>query len=274
MTMEAENIRVLSWEDRFFSDSRGYHSLFNSRALANANQLQGHTPFVLEVNDKEYLAYKRHASAVLGGLSLREEVELLENIPTLKQVLIPMGIRNLSLNTLNAVSDLDALARAIRLGCRVRFEYMLDLKHYAPGKISSNHKRNIKKSEKSGAKMILATGLDAMQEHLEIVNTNLGNKGVGGISSSAEFLGHLIEQESGLLVQVIEGGDLLASTFFVTNQDSAYYHSSGTSDRGKKIGAAHFLVDRMIGEMKKLVFKDRRLLDRPPNPSPLTHPGV
>ena len=251
MNLAPENIRLGVSGEGALGQREGHHALFNSLALANANQLEGHIPFVLEVNDNHYLAYKRHASAVVGGLSLEDEVALLENIPALKTILAPMGIRNISLNTLNAAGDLDALARAISLGCRIRFEYMLDLEEYSPGKISSNHKRNIKKSEKAGAEVDLPTELEAMQSHIEIVNTNLGNKGVGGISSSAEFLSYLIQEKSGLLVQVTENDELLASTYFITNQDSAYYHSSGTSDRGKKIGAAHFLVDRMIAEMRE-----------------------
>jgi hypothetical protein len=251
VTIPTEDIRLGEWDEKTPVQRQGQHALFNSLALANANQLEGHTPFVLEVSGNHYLAYKRHASAVLGGLSLEDEVALLENIPALRKMLAPMGIRNLSLNTLNAAGDLDALARAICLGCKVRFEYMLDLEEYSSGKISSNHKRNIKKSEKAGAKVVLPTELEAMQSHIELVNTNLGNKGVGGISSSAGFLSYLIQEKSGLLVQVIEDEELLASTYFITNQDSAYYHSSGTSDRGKKIGAAHFLVDRMIAEMRE-----------------------
>ena len=258
MTLLAHNICLGTWDEQTAVQNQGHHALFNSPALAKANQLEGHSPFVLEVNGNRYLAYKRHASAVLGGLSLEDEVALLENVPALRTMLAPMGIRNLSLNTLNALGDLDALAKAIGLGCSIRFEYMLDLEEYSPGKISSNHKRNIKKSEKAGAMVDLCAGIDAIHSHIALVNTNLGNKGVGGISSSAEFLRCLIQEDAGLLVQVSEGEELLASTYFITNQDSAYYHSSGTSDRGKKIGAAHFLVDRMITEMRK---RDMRYLN-------------
>lgn len=249
LTKGDEKIRLGTWDAGSASQRQGGHSLFNCPVLANANLVEGHTPFVVEVNDRQYLAYKRHASVVLGSLSLADEVALLENISTLRSIFAPMGIRNLSLNTLNAASDLDALARAIKLGCSVRFEYMLDLDEYLPGKISSNHKRNIKKSERAGAKITLPAEIDCMEAHIQLVNGNLLNKGIGGISTSAEFLSNLVRQGSGLLVQVTEGGDLLASTFFVANQSSAYYHSSGTSDRGKKIGAAYFLVDRMVSEM-------------------------
>ena len=258
MTLLADNIGVDTWDERTPVQSQGHHALFNSPALARANQLEGHSPFVLEVNGSRYLAYKRHASAVLSGLSLEDEVALLENVPALRTMLAPMGIRNLSLNTLNAVGDLNALAKAIGLGCSIRFEYMLDLEKYSPGEISSNHKRNIKKSQKAGTSVDLPAEIDAMHSHIDLVNTNLGNKGVGGISSSAEFLRCLIQEGAGLLVQVSEGEELLASTYFITNQDSAYYHSSGTSDRGKKIGAAHFLVDRMIAEMRE---RDMRYLN-------------
>lgn len=133
----------------------------------------------------------------------------------------------------------------------MRFEFLLDIAQYSLSKISSNHKRNIKKSTKAGAKIIFPADIDAMRSHIALVNANLGIKGVGGITNSSEYFRYLIEKNAGLLMQVTESGQPLASTFFITNQNYAYYHSSGTSDRGKQIGAAYFLVDCMITEMQK-----------------------
>ena len=66
-----------------------------------------------------------------------------------------MGIKALSLNSLNAVNNLDALANIVHLSCRIRLEFLLDITKYCLADISSNHKRNIKKSLKAGAGSLL-----------------------------------------------------------------------------------------------------------------------
>jgi ribosomal protein S18 acetylase RimI-like enzyme len=251
LTKSSNSIRVSESNALVFAGDNGRQGLFNANALAMANRLEGHVPFAIEVNGNLYLAYRRHASAVVGGLSLGDMVTLLEDIPKVRLILRPMGIKNLSLNTLNAVNNPDALATAIKLNCDIRFEFLLDITQYSMAKISSNHKRNIKKSVKAGAKTAIPTDIEAMRSHIEMVNRNLGIKGLGGISNSPEYFRHLIEKNAGLLMQVWVEEELLASTFFIKNQDYAYYHSSGTSDHGKHIGAAHFLVDRMIDEMRE-----------------------
>ncbi len=243
-------ISAFDWNGQAPSVGQGPHCLFNSEALAAANRLAGHKPFSVEVNGNVYLAYQRHASAVIGGLSLGDMVTLLENIPKVRSVLNPMGVKSLSLNTMNAVNDPDALATAIKLNGEIRFEFLLGIAQYSLNKLSQNHKRNIRKSIKAEASISLPVDTESMRSHIELVNTNLDNKGLGGISNSPEYFRQLIENNAGLLMQVTENGQLQASTFFITNKDYAYYHSSGTSDRGKQIGAAYFLVDSMIAEMR------------------------
>ena len=250
MTKSSNSIVTFDWDARLLPGDQASHNLFNSNPLAMANRLEGHAPFAIEVNGNVYLAFKRHGSALIGGLSLKDMVAILENIPKVRSILGPMGIKAISLNSLNAVNDPVALARAINLNCNIRFEYLLDIAQYSLSRISSNHKRNIKKSTIAGGRVLLPTDIESMRSHIELVNTNLGNKGLGGITNSPEYFHYLLKNNAGLLMQVTENEQLLASTFFITNQDYAYYHSSGTSDQGKKIGAAYFIVDRIISEMK------------------------
>jgi hypothetical protein len=251
LTKISGSIQASDWTAQVPAFDQGRHRLFNSDTLAGANRLEGHTPFAFEVNESVYLAYRRHASAVVGGLSLEDMVTVLRDIPRVRSTLSPMGIVNLSLNSLNAVNNPEALKTAINQACNIRFEFLLDISQYSVSKISSNHKRNIKKSTKAGARIALPTDLEAARSHIELVNTNLDNKGLGGITNSPEYFRYLVQNNSGLLMQVTENEQLLASTFFITNQEYSYYHSSGTSDRGKQIGAAYFLVDRMIAEMRE-----------------------
>ena len=143
--VSSDRINAFDWGAPAHRADQGHHTLFNCDALAVANRLAGHKPFSIEVNDNVYLAYRRHATAVIGGLSLGDMVTLLENIPKVRSALRPMGIKSLSLNTLNAVNNLDALAAAINLNCNMRFEFLLDIAQYSLNKLSQNHKRNIKK---------------------------------------------------------------------------------------------------------------------------------
>lgn len=93
MTRSPGSINASDWNAQILADDQGRHSLFNSDELAMANRLEGHTPFAIEVNKNVYLAYKRHASAVVGGLILEDLVTLLQNTPKAMSTLMPMGIK-------------------------------------------------------------------------------------------------------------------------------------------------------------------------------------
>ena len=248
--MDKNSISALPWRLVKNAQSCQQHDLFNSKVMARALSIESNEPFCLVINTRHYLAYKRHAGCVIGGLALSDILLLQTNIELLRDVLLPMGIKAVSLNSFNAVNDQPMLANLLTHNAQIRFEFLLDTRDYSPSKISSNHKRNIKKSQKNGATAQLAYGLSATQAHIALVNTNLLGKGIGGISNSAEYFHFLIEQKAGLLMQVVANGQLLASTFFFINQEFAYYHSAGASGMGKQLGAAHFLVAGMIRYMQ------------------------
>ncbi len=249
--MISNNISVYAWSQSCDDNKFTQHTLFNSDVMAQACKLERHEPFSLELNGHRYLAYKRHASAIIGSLSLQDMAMLLKNLPLVRQVLLPLGIHAISVNSWNAENNPEVLADTINMKVCTRFEFIVDSNKYSRNKISSNHKRNIKKSIKVNAKLILPVDEGSMHKHIAMVNENLSEKGQSGITNSAEYFHFLIKEGAGLLLQVKDDEQIVASTFFIINNDYAYYHSSGTNAHGKEIGAAHFLVDSMVVEMRE-----------------------
>jgi ribosomal protein S18 acetylase RimI-like enzyme len=248
--MVKDTIVVSPWSGSACAQASQQHALFNGELMAKAVCIEQNEPFFISINGGVYLAYKRHASGVIAGLALADIQVLVSNPELVKLALLPMGIRRLSLNSCNAENDKERLATSLKLNCQIRFEFVIDTQYYAQNKISRNHRRNIQKCEKSGALAKLGTDLSAIRAHIALVNTNLADKGAAGISNSAEYFYFLMQHQAGLLLQVFDKKNLLASTFFIVNQAFAYYHSSGTNEAGKRIGAAHFLVARMIEKMQ------------------------
>lgn len=250
MNVDQNRISLEEWSDASRVNPDSHAALFNSAAMARANLLEQHQPLSLVIDGVSYLAYRRNASLVVNALSVAHGVTLLKGLEQLKASGRKFGVRAVAWNTLNAQDDPAALKEALRLGATLRYEFVLDADTYAISGLSSNHKRNIRKSEKAGASLQLPTGPEAVRGHIALVNRNLEGKGVGGLSNSPEYFSSLIDSGSGMLAQVVDQGEVQGSTFFIIDKDFAYYHSSGTTDHGKKIGAAHYLVDQVIAKMK------------------------
>ena len=171
------------------------------------------------MNNTSYLAYRRNASLVVNALSLSDAAIILGDLAQLKARTTPYGIQVMAWNTLGSKGEPEILAGLLGSGSRLRYEFLLDCPEYALSGISSNHRRNVRKSEKSGAMLSLPTDLAALNNHIELVDQNLGGKGVGGLVNSAEYFASLVQDEAGMLAQVFDdNGNLQGTTFFLVDK--------------------------------------------------------
>ena len=245
-------IELDNWQAPTAADTESQAALFNCDALAAANALEGNQPLRLRCDDRIYLAYRRDASLVVPAISTADMRLLLDEREQLRATAAPFGVRALSMNSFNAPSaSLDDLRALVADSGNLRYEFVLAVADYVPTKISSNHRRNIKKAAKAGMVFRWSSGPEAVQAHLTVVNENLQDKGVGGLGNSVDYFCRLQQDGAGALAQVFDGADLVASTFLVVNDKIAYYHSSGTTAHGRKSGAAHYLVDQALQDLRE-----------------------
>ena len=151
--MPAPDVCVFDWKNAGSQPGTSQHALFNSDALAAAGSLDGNENFCISIRGNQYLAFKRHASAVVGAVSLADMSVLLDNISLIQNALVAMGVRTISLTSWNAENNPTILQHLLNQRCQMRFEFLLDTNNYSISKISSNHKRNIKKSEKANTEV-------------------------------------------------------------------------------------------------------------------------
>ena len=71
-SLQTDAISIGPWPDGGCGDAAPARSLFNCAALAQANRLEGHHPLRLDVGDRSYLAYRRHASLVINSISVAD----------------------------------------------------------------------------------------------------------------------------------------------------------------------------------------------------------
>jgi len=248
--MTLDSFSLQAWDDILIQPE---HMLaFNGSAFAKAGVTSGNAPFIITINDEQFLAFKRHHSLTIPSISLQAMSLLLLNMPSVKANLAPLGIQSLTLNTINADNNKNTLAKIINLNCSSRYEYALSVKDYQRSKLSNNHKRNIKKAEKANLTVKDVSAIDNIQRHITIVNDNLLDKGVEGLSSPITYFESLIQSNAGKLIQIFKEQTLIASTFFFVDKGVAYYHSSGTNDEGKAVGAAYYLVEQSISLFEAL----------------------
>jgi Acetyltransferase (GNAT) domain len=113
-------------------------------------------------------------------------------------------------------------------------------------KLSSNHKRNIKLAQRSGLAISRTTTPEACETHASLVKTALDRLRARGASVTSDIplsaIKAFTENRAAELVQVVRGAEVLASSLLLKAAQGAYYHSAGTSDSAREVGAAHFLI--------------------------------
>ncbi|MGH8501152.1 MAG: GNAT family N-acetyltransferase [Gammaproteobacteria bacterium] len=112
--------------------------------------------------------------------------------------------------------------------------------------VSSNHRRNINKARKHGVKIVTSTGSAAIEAHLALIGASLVRRANRGeptnLASDAEEVKEILSNDAAQLYQATIDGEVVSSKIVFTVGDYAFYDSGGTSEKGMRVGASHFLM--------------------------------
>ena len=137
---------------------------------------------------------------------------------------------------------------------RERSEFVLDLQDGAV-RLSSNHRRNLKKARGSALTLVRRSDLAACDEHDALVGSSMTRRRARGEAiadqSSAGVYRRLVDAGAGVVVQVRAGDAVLSSMLLLLAERGAYYHSAGTSPQGMTIGASTFLVCELAERLRE-----------------------
>ena len=137
-----------------------------------------------------------------------------------------------------------------------RCEYVLQLQNDDLwGRLSSNHKRNVKRALKDGVRFGVSNSTDACRQHLELQWASMARRQERGesvpLSHSSTTLEAFIRAGAGRIYHAILDKEILSSVFILRSKEGAYYQSAGTNPRGMMCGAAHALVYEICVQLRE-----------------------
>lgn len=119
---------------------------------------------------------------------------------------------------------------------------------------SSNHKRNISKAIKSGVQFVRATDKKALAAHFELTSASVDRRSRRGESialrTTSDHLNTLLDSGQAQIYQATLGGETLSSKVVFPYGCYAFYYDGGTSEKGMKIGASHFLMSEIMRSLR------------------------
>jgi hypothetical protein len=134
-----------------------------------------------------------------------------------------------------------------------RCEYVIDLVEFNPDRISSNHKRNIRKAK--GLTITRSVDRNACREHLRLMDLSQERRRRRGeVIAEGSAMDHhhaYLEFSSGELFQASLDKNVLSSVLVLRSLSGAYYQSAGTSPQGMALGASHFLINHAACQLRE-----------------------
>lgn len=128
---------------------------------------------------------------------------------------------------------------------RPRQEYVLDLEGSLP-KLSSNHRRNVNRSQKLGVQVRRTRDSSALVDHVRLMSASMERREERGESVPSvhpdPFDSALLTCGAAELFQAHDGTSVLSSILVLRAPLGAYYQSAGTSPDGMELGASQFLI--------------------------------
>lgn len=131
-------------------------------------------------------------------------------------------------------------------------------------RLSSNHKRNIKKAQTAGVQIRRTRDqFEWLPLHTRLLGQSRDRRVNRGESvqiseAAAEYRAYL-ESGAGELFQAFRGSEVLSSVLVITGNQTAYYQTSGSSPEGMSVGSSHFLVFSILGIMQAAGFREFNL---------------
>lgn len=225
---------------------------FYTRQYSQARKLQGYEPWIVYLRGEGEIKSACTAFLKAGRLHRRLEITSWPSVP--QQRTFSEGLlrccREHGISFLQVDSFCSPSAHIPEFGCevtrRTRHEFVLLLSGLAMGKMSSNHRRNIRKGEEHGITLLRAVTTTACEQHAILIQNSLIRRQARGVAiapsqGTAQF-SSLLASGAGELFQAVRGEQVLSSILLLFAKSGVYYHSAGTSAAGMEIGASHFLL--------------------------------
>jgi hypothetical protein len=137
-----------------------------------------------------------------------------------------------------------------------RSEYYIDLMPCLESLFSSfstSHKRNIKKAQKQQLQVRRSTSSQTLENHFLACSETAKrraqrNESVPSVNKP--LIEKLLASDHAFILQIFDQDEIISSIFVVTTKQRAFYFSGGTTPKGTKIGAFHYLLWLTITELK------------------------
>jgi RimJ/RimL family protein N-acetyltransferase len=154
----------------------------------------------------------------------------------------------LSLDSFGSPSGSEIPPLGARFTSTGRQEFVLALGGDLLPRVGSNHKRNIKKSQKAGVSAVRSSSLEAIRVHESLMRLSMdrrrsrGEDVAGGTDDGSRDCAAYVQSGAGEFFQAVREGTVLSSVLVLRSARGAYYQSAGTSPDGMSVGASHFLI--------------------------------
>jgi Acetyltransferase (GNAT) domain len=129
---------------------------------------------------------------------------------------------------------------------RTRCEFVLHLQYDRQIELPKHHRRLYKKALHSGLRLRRTRTPDGLRSHGVLMTQSMDRRRrrgevIAGQAAVAEGR-NLLECGAAELFQAYLGDVPVSSALILTSTRGGYYHTSGTSPEGMKVGASHFLI--------------------------------
>jgi ribosomal protein S18 acetylase RimI-like enzyme len=155
-------------------------------------------------------------------------------------------------------SDSNAPVEIPAIGSRFtpipRAEYVLDVTGDVMANLSTSHRQNVRRGQRSGLELRRTRSMDGARTQLSLMNQSMDrrrNRGepVDRIEPSRELLS-LLETGAAEIFQAVRDGVVLSSVVVLRAAKGAYSYYAGTSPAGMKVSASHFLNFSIAMELR------------------------
>ncbi|HWI15469.1 MAG TPA: GNAT family N-acetyltransferase, partial [Burkholderiales bacterium] len=215
----------------------------------------GHAPWIFSVTDGDHVG---HAFGVLqqGRMRVRLDVTITADLPGegafwqgLQAYLATHFVDSCSVESITrptAVSIIPRLPHETQRTSHVKL-YTVDLTREEPfATLSTNHKRNISKARKHGARLVELPRDEAFQVHLNLMGLSLSRRRRRGepthLGADVDVMAALLRTGVARLFQAAVQSKVMSSKLVYVLDDAAYYHAGGTSPDGMELGVSHLLM--------------------------------
>ncbi len=227
---------------------------FCTLGYVNVLESRGHTAYAFLLYDRQRLAGGCVGGMRHGRFTRSLAIASLASVPAghtfwegLRSFCLNKRVILLTVDTKLALNEVDVPQIGNEKNRTRRNEYTLELKQDTDAdKLSSNHKRNIRKAQNSGITVHVSTSIEACRTHCGLmIESGRRRRRRGETMPTApepkEFFPYL-EQGMGEFFQAKLNDEVVSSAFFLLAEKGAYYQSGGTSAKGMSHGAAQFLI--------------------------------